>query len=191
MNNPAEWFTTDLPDEAITSIELVAELLPKTETEPWRWKWAVIAMDNALQNLFVLAVAHTSGLNVLRVKPDEAKAWRTGDAEYPEGPLKSFGELFEMAQGDAMLKYVHSRPLEVSEDENDFVRWNHRRRNEFVHYKPMSLSVDLESFRLGLRACAEVARKLIQDTGVIMWDTPAQDARARAGLESLLHSMES
>jgi hypothetical protein len=189
MDEPLVWFTTDLREEAITSLEYAAEVIPAAQLQPWRWKWAVIAVDNALQNLFVLAVAHTSGVNVLRVKPADVQAWREGAGEYPEGKLKSFEQLFEMTQGDAMLKYVHSRPLELSEDEDGLVRWIHRRRNEFVHYRPIGLSVDLTSFTLGLRACTDVARRLILETGAIMWDDPEQDARVRAALASIASTL--
>jgi hypothetical protein len=177
--------TTDLSEEAITSLELVGELIPEAADRAWLWKWAIVAMDNALQNLFVLAVAHTSGLNVIRFKKSEFDAWREGKGNFPDGPLLPFFELLEKAQGDDMRKFVHSQPLKLSGDEEASIGWLHRRRNEFIHYVPMGLSVDVPSIKLSLRNCGSVARRLITETGTIMWDHPDQASRSLTALDRI------
>jgi hypothetical protein len=172
-----EWLTTELTEEALTSVEFAAQLLPRVGADRWLWKWIVIAMDNALQNIFVLAVAHTSGLNVLKLKRADVEAWETGKGEFPDGKLLPFPDLLEKVQGAEMIKYVHSRPLELSDDERGTIEWTHRMRNAFIHYQPMALSIDIDSFRESLRTCAEVADRIVAESGNVWWDAPGQADR--------------
>ena len=48
--------------DAVFSLQLVSELLEKTEANPQYWKWVIIALHSSLQGFMVLALKGSDGL---------------------------------------------------------------------------------------------------------------------------------
>jgi len=60
--------------DAVSSLEHLAEQLPRVIQAPYYWKWVILSLHNAFQGFMVLALQGTSSLRVL--KPRSEKEWR-------------------------------------------------------------------------------------------------------------------
>ena len=72
--------------DAIVSLELLSEQLPKSLIAPHHWKWVIISLHNALQGFIILSLRNTNFLNVLTSK--SARAWTEAydNDEIPDKP---------------------------------------------------------------------------------------------------------
>jgi hypothetical protein len=70
------WLRTNEIEQFIGALEFAAELLPSAMSDNSRWKWAIVALHNALQGVFVCALsgADTAGISFLNEKSGE-KMW--------------------------------------------------------------------------------------------------------------------
>jgi hypothetical protein len=95
---------TDELRDAIVSLELVSEVLPRTMVAVHLWKWVIIAHHNALQGFMVLSLQGSSGLRVLTKKSAEEwmEAYESGDGSYPEPMLDWFPNLYKNIKSDRM-----------------------------------------------------------------------------------------
>jgi len=131
--------------DAMASLEILVEILPKVITAPHQWKWAVLSLHAALQGFMVLALQGTNDLDVLR--KDHAIAWM----EFYEGkkdlekPLKLdyFDELYKKIKSDVMLKLTHSKKFEPSPSQDESVRRLQSERNNLAHYVPATSLLDV------------------------------------------------
>jgi hypothetical protein len=57
--SPAQFLSTDTENEAIDSLEMTVRYLEEAPSNPAIWKWALIAMNNAVQNFMALALSGT------------------------------------------------------------------------------------------------------------------------------------
>jgi len=103
--------------------------------DPYRWKWAIIALHSGLQGMMVLGLQGSHGLNVLR--PEDASRWLEAHERggpYPDDlKLDDFLSLYKKVKGDKMLMYVHSQAFVPKGTQGGSVRLLNRLRNEFIH----------------------------------------------------------
>lgn len=120
-------------ENAIVSLELLTEVLPRCREQLAMWKWAIIIAHDALQAAIVCEVADTTGTSVLSKKSARAMLKWLDDAAglYPEERLADFGSLLSKSPlSDAHLQ-KHILKL-------------HELRNEFVHFTPKSWLLAVE-----------------------------------------------
>ena len=89
--------------DAICSLELLAEHLPKVITIPHQWKWVILSLHNSLQGFMVISLQGTNALNVLTKK--SAKDWleryESGQFSYMPRKLDDFMGLYEKIKSDS------------------------------------------------------------------------------------------
>jgi len=68
-----DWLVTDASVEAVSAFDVFAEELQRVRADPYRWKWAIIALHSGLQGVMILALQGSHGLHVLR--PEDASRW--------------------------------------------------------------------------------------------------------------------
>src|SRR4051812_21138694 len=100
------WLRTNELEEFIGALEFSVEILPSVSSDLARWKWAVIALHNAVQGALVCAIrgADTSGVAVLD-KQSGAAMWdwlnvASRSAHHTPSPtekLAGFLELYKRA----------------------------------------------------------------------------------------------
>ena len=59
------WLRTDEAVEAVISLEMLCEQLPRVIDDPHYWRWVIIALHSGLQGFMVLALKGTNGFSVL------------------------------------------------------------------------------------------------------------------------------
>jgi hypothetical protein len=142
------WLRTNEVQEFIGALEFAAEILPSVSRRPIRWKWAIIALHNALQGACVCAIrgADTSGICVLdRTGAAAMWQWLNVDSRKsprpppPEEKLATTLELYKRVKKNGYLQ----NPL-VADAHRDYdIRKLNALRNDFIHFVPKGLSIEL------------------------------------------------
>jgi hypothetical protein len=156
------WLITDGAVETVSAFEVFAEEAQKLSADPYRWKWAIIALHSGLQGIMVLALQGSHGLYVLR--EEDAKRWLAAHERggpYP-GDLKldDFLSLYKKIKGDKMLKYIDSRKFIPKGTQGSSVKLLNQLRNEFVHFTPRVWALDLVGLPAMALDCLDVAEFL-------------------------------
>jgi hypothetical protein len=101
----------------VSAFETLSDDLHRVITDPYRWKWAILAMHSGLQGTMVLALQGSHGLHVL--KPEDVTRWLEAHEKggpYP-GDLKldDFLGLYKKIESDLMIMYEMKRgqPLKM------------------------------------------------------------------------------
>lgn len=177
--------------DAVTSLELVGELLPKTVEKPHYWKWVVIALHNALQGYMVLALRGSDSFHVLseksRKERRKARERKSGPLQPPK--LDYFWNLYKnIKKGRAvydeelrvgrmpggpeigpMMKYVGSQPFKPQGTQDKSVRLLHEDRNDFIHFVPINRSIPVALFPPVVKDCLDIIAFLAFESGNVLW----------------------
>jgi hypothetical protein len=129
--------------DAISSVQLVADLVGPVQRRPLLWKWIVIGAHNGLQGAMVCALSGTDGTGAL--KPASRKAM----LEFLSGPMEHSIPDEWLADFPSLLNWVQDKTRmlggEVWRPSAEKVRklrqLNELRRN-FAHYTPKSWSIE-------------------------------------------------
>ena len=195
------WLRTDEALEAITSLEMACDQLPKVMDNPHYWKWVVISLHNALQGYMVLALKGSDGLNVLTTKC--AKRWLAAywqkNGAFPQPQMDSFSNLYKKIQAgrelydegircgrildrknsDLMLMYVNSQPFKPEGTQTASVEMLKELRNDFIHFLPKGLSLEVGGLPRVVEDCVDLIDFLAFKCGNILWYDETLKTRTR------------
>ncbi len=183
----ANQFETDEYQDAIVSLELVAELLPKTLSNVHVWKWVVIALHNALQGFMVLALKGSDNLRPLTNKSAQGwlEAYERGDGSYPERRLDWFPSLHEKIKSDAMEMYTNSKSfVPVNNQETSIEKLNELRGN-FVHFTPKHWLIDISIFPAMVIDIIDVIEFLGFESNKVVWYKEDRAAKTKMFLKMI------
>lgn len=182
------WLRTDEQEEAIFALEAVAEWSKRLEKEIGYWRWVVLALHNAAQGLMVLALRGSDGLQPLR--NDIAAKWLTAHREggpYPVEKLDAFLNLYKKVQSDKMRYSVHSKNVVAPPAQGRSMRKLNALRNEFVHFSPKSLSLEVSGLPQICLDCLALVEFLAWECGNIVWHAEGHRVRGQAAIASARH----
>ena len=179
---------TNTENEAFRALGFVAHHARLARKDAYHWKWVLIGLHNALQSLMVLALAHGSGLRVLKnqIAENWLAAYRSG-GPYPEEKLDPFLNLFRKIQGNDMRFYVHSQPLVATESQRSSVKKLNSLRNRFIHFLPGTCLLDIDGLPRICLSCLTVGDFLAWKSGNISWayDSAVPREKGLPGSEEL------
>lgn len=185
--------STDELVEGLDALEIVAEQLSMVLNNPQRWKWAILAMDNALTVLLAWAVRHSSGFNVLEFGKGangDRKRNQWIDAmngveidgkrvKYPSVPMKNLhGLLQEACSGH--VQYVGAENLRLTDLQKRSINYVHRLRNRFQHFEPCSWTVFPFELPLAFREIVSVIAFLMDRRAPFKLFRASGDMKPRA-----------
>lgn len=134
---------TDDENECAKALEKTAEELEKAESDPYAWKWVIIALHNSIQALMVKRLSGTDQTGALGKKEREAaQQWlrnfldgKTDASTFPEPYLAKFHALHKEAK--KLQGFPQSEELE-----KDMGTLN-AYRNDFIHFVPKNWGIML------------------------------------------------
>lgn len=177
-------FETDERVEVVEALEMAREQLDYVEGHPYRWKWVIIVLHNAVQAMMVLALAGSTGAGVLKKK--SAAAWLQflrdpDDGDAPRQWMAPFPTLFEWIRApERGIQFSPTvRVAQSIQLLNDY-------RNDFVHFVPASWLIGVKRFPTIVEDSCLVMRFLGLDSGQIVWYERSRRRRATAALEGLV-----
>jgi hypothetical protein len=188
------WLRTDETEEAISGLEMLAEICPTLTADSYRWKWAILAVHNSLQGFMVLALRHGNNLAVLR--PNIAQKWleaRREGGKYPDERMDPFPNLYGKIKSDLMLCYVNGKKFAATSDHDRAVEDLNNLRNDFIHFVPKGWSIELAGLPDICLTCLEVVEFLGWESGNVFFYDENQEERAQKALKfakELLHEIK-
>lgn len=181
-----KWLITDASVETVSAFEVFAEELLRASADPYRWKWAIIALHSGLQGMMVLALQGSHGLHALR--QEDANRWleahERGEPYPADLKLDDFPGLYKKVKSNIMLMYVHSQKFVPKGTQGGSVKLLNRLRNEFVHFTPRVWALELEGLPAMATDCLEMAEFLAWQSHNVTWREQDLIQRATAAFES-------
>ncbi len=183
---PQKWLITDSYVEAVSALEVLAEVLCRVSADAYRWKWAVIALHSAVQGMMVLALQGSHGLHAL--KEQDAARWLEAHQKggpYPEDlRLDGFLDLYKKIKSDVMLIYAHSRKFTPQGGQGESLRKLNELRNQFIHFTPQVFALDLSGLPSLCLDCMDIAQFLGWESGNVIWADQRLQERGKDAFEA-------
>jgi len=176
---------TDEREEAISSLEVLADALEKVTFDPYHWKWVILSLHSALQGSMVLALRSGDGLRPLRdnIAQEWLKAYRTGTEEYPKEELDTFLNLYKKIKSDLMLFFGHSKKFVPEGNQGWSIKKINKLRNDFIHFLPKSYLLDISGLPNICKDCLRIIEFLFFKSGNITITSDTLEKRAKRSLK--------
>jgi hypothetical protein len=147
---PEIWLRTDEREEFIGALEHSAELATSVGEGVMRWKWLILTLHNALQGACTCALRgkDSTGMSMLTEKSARA-VWHwldVGSRKNPTPPMPDvrLAPLLDLYKRVKSKKCLEEPYLLSTNDQTDKdVKWLNDQRNEFVHFVPQGLSLEV------------------------------------------------
>ncbi len=208
------WLRTDEALEAVLSLELVSDSLPKILDNSHYWKWVLISLRNALQGYMVLALKGSNSLNVLTKECAEKwiAAWKNHDSIFPERKLDSFLNLYKKikkgrkqyeeeirlghshtlkrTRSDLMLMYANSQPFKPRGTQTQSVKMLNDLRNEFIHFLPKGLSLQASGLPQVVEDCVDIIEFLAFKCGNVLWHDGTLKLKTKELVDGIMQQIQ-
>jgi hypothetical protein len=179
------WFRTNEFEEAILSLEKVAESSKLILEDPSQWRWVVVALHNAVQGFMVLALRGSNNLAVL--SPKSASEWMEAyqnSTTYPKNEkLDTFLNLYKKIKGDRMIQFGYSKKFAPQGSQGWSIKKLNQLRNEFIHFIPKGWSLELSGMPQICVDCLDIISFLGWDSGNVIWCDESLSLRAKEAFE--------
>jgi hypothetical protein len=158
---------------ALDSLEMCRHFLDDLP-DPYRWKWATIALHNAIYGFAVCAVRGTDSRSVL--EPPNKRGERR---------LIHVWEALRRAQDQTFVRPT-ATPLTLSDDEQSALeRVFGEFRDEFSHFQPKGWSIQVLAMVEVFRPAIAVLRRLALEQDMVLYYDESDRTRAAAALDRL------
>jgi len=138
-------------ENAVDYLEKACAALDRIDRRPEEWKWVVIAIHGALYGFAICMLQGTD--------PDLV-------TQGPRNHLISFDEALRRCQEpEHVTFYVHSKPLTLSKDQHDAIRFLKKVRNQIEHYVPKTWLIELHNLAISSLEALSVIRFLALESG--------------------------
>lgn len=133
------WLRTDEHYDVLSSTDILAFVAPTLAKNQFRWKWAILAAQNAVQGALVCAIQDSSKTNILSKRSArEALSWLGAPTnEWPEPHLADFKSLLTKFQDRYPNSIDDERVSSLEKLHNIF-------RNRFAHFVPRGWSIEID-----------------------------------------------
>ena len=177
---------TDETEQAYKALEMTSEQLSQVIEDSHRWVWAIISLQMSLQGFMILALRNTNSLNVIR--DDDAKKWmRAYDNHKPLPVVKLdyFPNLYKKIKSETILINVYSKVFYSRDSHDSSVKRLNELRNEFIHFVPSHLSLEISGLPRIFKDCLEIIKFLVFDSGNISWDDETLESNTRSLIDEI------
>lgn len=182
---------TNEQEEAVRSLEWAETQAQLIATDPYHWKWVLIAMHNAAQGFMVLALWNGNGLLALR--PKIAAKWLTAyenGGPFPVEKLDEFLNLYAKVKDSENFDTIGSGPFNALPMHDFSLEQLNSIRNEFIHFTPKGWSLELAGLPGICLHALELMQWLGQESTAILWYKPAHRVRAKRAIRRLTRTFQ-
>lgn len=197
------YLSLDASQQAINALEETAYQLGTVLENPESWKWAVLALHNAVQGYMVLALTGSTNWGALRdtdvsakvqAESEYRKAMAAGDQNaanqfntmmlFGESELAPFLTLYNRIKSNDwwMLKYTSSKSFKPRPYDDLCIKNLDSIRNELVNFVPMSRGFLLTEFPAMTETGLFVIEFLALSSGNIQWYAEGEFSRFERAL---------
>ncbi len=188
----AEYLSTDILSEAVSSLELVMENLSLIEKDVYRWKWVVIALHSSMQNIMLSALKQGNGFHSMT--KDSYKKWveaYENKQPLPRTKLANFLDLYKRIKKKSIMEcYVGSKAFEAKQEHTEAVKKLNTIRNRIIHFELDVWSLETESMPKLSLYCMDVVRFLVFDSGNILISNEPQRVNLQNAVSQTIRMFE-
>jgi hypothetical protein len=174
-HGPPRWHRFDLDGQAVDALRHVADLLPRAVSDPYLWKWIVIAMFDAMHGFFGLALRRGDGAQLLSEKHEQRtyERWneerRSGGAIAQRGPdrVDETRSLYLKTLDPERMGYLGGSPFTPTADENAAFERLTYLRHALTHHGHGSYSVFVGELPIVVLRCLAIVDWLFEKSGTI------------------------
>jgi hypothetical protein len=177
-----KWFRTNGHLEAMNSLEMVCDQLPKVVDDVHVWKWVIIALHNALQGYMVLALKGSDSLNVYteKTKKKWLDAYRLENGDLPDPYMDNFSSLYAKIQDPKLMeRWVTSQTFKPEGTQTASIEMLIEIRNNFIHFLPKISSLETSGLPHVTKDCIDVIDFLTFKSGNIFGCEENLEVRTR------------
>jgi hypothetical protein len=168
-----KWLRLDELENALDNLEMVSFFLKNIDDER-KWKWAIIAMHQALYGFAICATTPTDSSLALRNPKDH------------ESRLISIWTALERAKSEEWKKWGISAPLETSSEEDIAIdKLVKEFRNEFEHFRPKAWSIEITGMPEIIKHVLRVVRHLALDSNSVTYYDEGSEKRTKGAINSI------
>lgn len=164
MNDEGNYLRTDEINEFLDDLNHLEFLLSLTTTDNRKWKWVVLTMHNTMEGLFIchLRGSGTTSVPVLERRIMKAYLEKlntpTSTEDWPIEKLAPLKELYSRIKNKKFLSTENR--LKISADNDWAIKILNHLRNQFDHFIPSGLSVELSGLPDITRSCCNIIEEL-------------------------------
>ncbi len=150
----AKYFRLSEEQNAVDYLDKAYHAIRTFQRDPHAWKWLVLSLHSALYSFATCVLQGTD--------------WETVTFETKSGKKKLIGldEALKRCQSAEQVGfYVHSKPLKLTPEQKDAIRFLKRVRDQIEHYIPKSWFVEQHGVVTAATDALDVIRFLALDSG--------------------------
>ena len=167
--------------DAVVSLELLAEYLPKALLITHNWKWVILSLHSALQGFMVLTLQSTNFLNVLT--EESARDWLEayeGNASPSSPPrLDYFMNLYSKIKSDTMKIWNNSKLFQPNSTQDESIRKLNNYRNEFIHFVPIQSILDVRIWARLVIDIVPIIEFLVFESNNVSFNEPSNRQKVK------------
>jgi hypothetical protein len=173
LKEDLKWLHLDELENAIDNLEMVSFFLKIIKDER-KWKWAIIAIHQALYGFAICTSTPTDSSFALR------------DPQDNESHLISIWKALDRAKSEEWKKLSISVPLVTSLEEDQAIgKLVKDFRNEFEHFRPKSWSIEVSGMPDIFKHVLRVIRHLALESNSVTYVDEDLERRARSAISAL------
>lgn len=156
-----EFYRTDLKDNAIDDLEKLSKFLDLAKQDKSYWKWVIIALHGSLYKFMLLALSGGSAYSEIWERIEKKKVGLLYKIKlfHPKNRIICFLQAFERIKN---AKKMGGKPFISNPDVDEAMeRLNTELRNQFLHFKPVGWSIEINLIR-------EIIQKTLPIIGFII-----------------------
>ena len=172
------YLRTDEENEAIESLAMARTMVTKVSEHPSYWRWVIIALHNATQGFMVLSLRHGNSLMVLSKK--SYKEWMDAyenKKPFPEERMDTFLALYRKVKQKKSIG--GNLPFDPQVGSDRSMRRLNDLRNDFIHFIPKGLSLELDGLPEICGDCLKLVGFLGWESNNIYWHDPDLSERGQ------------
>jgi hypothetical protein len=160
-NTRKDYIHFDEFEDVLSSLDLVALVVPVVNKHPSYWKWVLVAAHAGLQGAMVCALRDTSGITVLDKKSArETLKWL--DTQHGNAPKERLADFKILLARCLRASCMDGQPLKLRPLQLDDLRTLHDEfRNKFSHFVPHGWSIEKAGLPRIVRAAVDATEILM------------------------------
>lgn len=174
-----KWLRIDEVENALDNVQMCCHFLEEIDG-PIRWKWAMIALHQALYGFAICAVQGSNFTSVLKEPTKPATS-----------QVISVRTALERAKSEEHISFGGEPLVTIPEEDEAIRRLVAEFRNEFEHFGSKSWSIELSGMPMIFTHVVRVVRFLALESGAVRYLSDEDDALAESTFERLKAVLDS
>lgn len=158
--------------DAVNSLSMFEFFYSRVSHDTYFYKWAIIALHNALQGFMILALKGTDTLNIYDSKSREKLINHfdnNGDIKWEEIRIENFQSLYKKLKSSEMRLSGISKAFIPTGSEDDSIRKLNEFRNDFIHFGAKAWVIYLDDMPKTFSDCIRIIEFIVNESNNIVW----------------------